>query len=1324
VPEIITVPAVTEDRFEKVLAEIILDEEAGRGIDLSHIVRTYPDLEAALREFFRNRDRFARLAPAFAPPALPKPAPDLAAGTRFAGYEIIQELGRGGMGIVYHARQLSPEREVALKVIRTDRLAELPEDQQRQWLERFRREAQLVASLGQHQNLVTLYEVGEHDGRPFFTMQLVRGGSLASVRRPAPGGRAGQRETAGLVAAVAGAVHHAHQHAVLHLDLKPGNILLDFEGRPLVSDFGLARRLDQSGSLVTGAIEGTASYMAPEQARGLPGAVTTAADVYSLGAVLYQQLTGRPPFKGANDFDTMMQVLEREPVPPRKVERRLSRDLETICLKCLEKEPGRRYNSAAALADDLRRFLEGRPIVARLVGRGERAVKWVRRNPVVAGLLTAVVLIAVGGGCVLWNWVLRRADTERTMSPPLVQAENLSERAAGMPRGTSGEAKDAVAMWRQAEAALDQAEAAMNTGLPVDSLRRRAAEVRSRIRQGREQAERKEKLLRDLDEAHLAYSVWLDTHFDYTTGSKKYAAAFAAYDLEVLPGQTEEIARRIRGEEPAVRDALIVALWDWAECAKWADTVPSAKEIDGIAQAADDDPWRGQYRAALLANDRVALRDLSAQARQLSLPPSTLLYLAEQLDARGERAEALELLRWGRGRYPTDFWLHFELGAMLTKVRAPSPLIVEEQIGCNLAALALRPNTSAAHTNLGRALYDKKHFDDAIAEYKKAIELDPQNRNAHVNLGNALHDKKHFDDAIAEYKKAIELDPNFAPAHYNLGNTLAAKGQRDDAIAEYKKAIELDPNFATAHYILGRALHDKKQLDDAIAEYKKVIEIDPKFAKAHNNLGLALAAKGQWDEAMAEYKKAIELDPNYAPAHNNLGNALAAKGQRDDAMAEYKKAIELDRNFALGHYNLGNALAAKGERDDAIAEYKKAIELDPNYAPAHNNLGLALYAKGRWDDAIAEYKRAIEIDPKNAKTHYNLGLALYAKGRWDDAIAEYKKAIEIDPKFAKAHNNLGLALAEKGQWDDAIAEYKRAIEIDPKNAKTHYNLGLALYAKGQWDDAIAEYKKVIDIDPKFARAHYNLGNALKAKGQLDDAVAAYRKAIEVEPTFAEPHCNLGFVLRSQGRFADSLASFRRGDELGRVRKDWHDPSAEWVRQAERLLALEQKLPKFQAGEYMPKDNNERLDLAGVCRAKQLHRAMVRLYTDAFADAPKLADDLKAAHRYNAACSAALAAAGKGLDADKLDDEERTRLRQQALDWLKADLALWAKQADSKNPKEREAVQQQLKQWQSDPNVAGVRDQTDLARLPDAEREAWKAFWADVEAVRMKAREPK
>ncbi len=293
-----------------------------------------------------------------------------------------------------------------------------------------------------------------------------------------------------------------------------------------------------------------------------------------------------------------------------------------------------------------------------------------------------------------------------------------------------------------------------------------------------------------------------------------------------------------------------------------------------------------------------------------------------------------------------------------------------------------------------------------------------------------------------------------------------------------------------------------------------------------------------------------------------------------------------------------------------------------------------------------------------------------------------------------------------------------AIELDPKYASAHYNLGHALHDKGQLEPAIACYRMAIELDPKYASAHYNLGHALHDKGQLEPAIACYRMAIAIDPKKAEAHCNLGHALGKLGRFAESLAPLRRGHELGSQQPGWRYPSAAWVQRAERLAALEARLPAFRQGRFEPADPAERLDLVTVCRAHKLHHAAARLYATAFAADPRLADQLNAAHRYNAACSAALAAAGQGEDADQPDDMERIRLRQQALDWLGADLALRRKQLQSAQPGEADKARGALRRWQTTADLATIRDQAALAKLPTEEREACSKLWADVAALLM------
>ncbi len=323
----------------------------------------------------------------------------------FGDYELLEEIGRGGMGVVYKARQASLNRTVAIKMILGGHLASEAE------LERFHTEAEAAARL-EHPNLVAIYEIGAHEGQPYFSMQWIDGRSLAAQVSGSQS-RLSNQQAAQLLATVARAVHHAHQRGILHRDLKPANILLDARGQPHVSDFGLARNITaEDHATIPGAVLGSPGFMAPEQAAGKTRQLTTAVDIYGLGAILYFLLTGRPPFSEASHLETLRCVLGKEPARPKCVDPKVDRDLETICLKCLEKDPQRRYSSADALADDLERWLRQEPIHARPAGAAEQVLKWARRKPALASLMGAVILIAAAGfAAVLWEW--RQAENAR-----------------------------------------------------------------------------------------------------------------------------------------------------------------------------------------------------------------------------------------------------------------------------------------------------------------------------------------------------------------------------------------------------------------------------------------------------------------------------------------------------------------------------------------------------------------------------------------------------------------------------------------------------------------------------------------------------------------------------------------------------------------------------------------------------------------------------------------------------------------------------------------------------------------------------------------------
>lgn len=431
-----------EQRVEIAAAEYLRAADSGAPPDRTEFLNRYSDVADELAEFL---DDLARFRVASTPKDIETP-PGAAATATFAGsrtveisesplripgYEILGEVGRGGMGVVYRARQVSINRLVALKTISPDRL-ETRDDR-----DRFLREAEAAATLD-HPNIVPIYEVGEADGRSYFTMKLVEGGSLGDVQKKY---RSDPRGAAELVARIARAVHYAHQRGILHRDLKPSNVLLDSTGEPMVADFGLAKRIDGSGDASkSGVIVGTPSYMAPEQARG-EKAISTAADVYGLGAILYQLLTGKPPFQAETAAETLVLVLSSEIARPRSLNASAPVDLELICLRCLAKRPNERYGSASELTEDLQRWLSGEVISVRPTSRAERVAKWIRRNPAITAvysLLAVAMLFAIGGGGSYWMW--RSAEANRVRLAGALKGEQTAraDAAAAKLREDSG----------------------------------------------------------------------------------------------------------------------------------------------------------------------------------------------------------------------------------------------------------------------------------------------------------------------------------------------------------------------------------------------------------------------------------------------------------------------------------------------------------------------------------------------------------------------------------------------------------------------------------------------------------------------------------------------------------------------------------------------------------------------------------------------------------------------------------------------------------------------------------------------------------------------
>jgi serine/threonine-protein kinase len=1022
----------------------------------------------ALRAVYQALDT-SNNAPTTAPaaPAVPPSPTSDPVLPRVPGYEILEVLGRGGMGVVYRARQTNLDRVVALKMILAGSHAG-PEG-----LARFRTEAEAVARL-QHPNIVQIHEVCQADGLPFCALEFVPGGSLDYKVRGTP---LPARQAAALVETLARAMHYAHERGIVHRDLKPANVLLAPSDRPealrigsdptqparyepKVTDFGLAKRLPSepeasatalgepdaspgepgalaTGGTQTGAILGTPSYMAPEQALGQKQ-IGPAADIYALGAILYELLTGRPPFKAETPLDTVMQVTRDEPVVPSRLNAKIARDLETITLKCLAKVPGKRYSMAGDLAEDLRRFQAGEPIRARPVGRLEKAWRWCQRKPALAGMVAAVSLLVMSVVAGAFWYVQEQAGrerdrlvqagqaeqkrllTERTIRQTLDQAEAIRGhmlKTLQQPGGVFEQLnhpQDWQTRIEMAKAGLHQARVLLaNVGDQMDpALHGRVTQLECWLQQ--DEADRL--LAVDLENVRMARAITVEGKFNFKKASEDYRRIFAVCGVSIKHRQS--VVKRI--QSMPIKEQVVAALDDWTSVAVALDNHKLAEQLLAVTLAASPDPiWRDRLRQIKVWRNREGLTALAKEPLAAHLSPQFLDLLGNLLPQKNSMKQTW--LRQAQARFPADFWLNFDLALALNQSSA-------EAVGFFRAALALRPQNPVVYYNLAHAFNTQGQLPEAIAAYRQAIKLDPRFSQAYVNLGNILHAQHQLPEAIAAYRQGIQLDPKDALAYSGLGNVLADQHQLSEAVTAYRQAIKLDPEYAKAYSSLGAALHGQHQLPEAIAACRQAIELDPKLPRAYYNLGLALAAHRHLPDAVAAFRQAIALDPNWAMAHNNLGAALKSLHLLPEAVAACRQAIKLDPKLNLAYANLGMALKQQGKFAEAVQAIQTALDLLPVRHP-WGSVGQRHIAECEF--LLGLEKRLPSIlqgkEAANPTDLLQMGfLCQQYKQRYAAAVRLYQQAFRAQPALAedpagqfRYNAACAAALAGTGQGPDA-----------------------------------------------------------------------------------------------------------------------------------------------------------------------------------------------------------------------------------------------------------------------------------------------------------------
>jgi eukaryotic-like serine/threonine-protein kinase len=864
------------------------------------------------------------------------------------GHEVQEVLGHGGMGVVYKARHVRLNRPVALKMLLTGAYAS-PQSR-----ERFLREAESVASL-RHPNIVQVHDMGDQEGQPYFTMEFVEGGNLAQKLAGAP---QPPRQAALLLGTLAKAVYAAHQSGIVHRDLKPSNVLLTADGTPKISDFGLARRMEgDAGLTCTGTAIGTPSYMAPEQAQARPLTWGPSVDIYALGAILYELLTGRPPFRAETASETIRQVISQDPVPPSRLNGKVPRDMETICLKCLNKEPHLRYVSAEALAADLNRFLAGEAIAARPVGRLVRLARRARRRPVFSAVTAVATLFSatlLGG--LLWliydrESVARTAKTE-WLAVERASKEDLVEMAQWLKASS----------WPEARAALERATARLG-GRGSDELRRL-------LNQGLRDLE----LVNRLEEIRLERARG-DREFKFSRSDEQYRKVILVAGIGQFPDDPEVVAARIRASN--IQNALVAALDHWSSVTY---DPPRKNWVLTVARLADpvSTGWRVLARDPAIRTNESTLIDVikSAPIADQSVP--LFLALAKQLNP-GSTARLPLLTRIQRA-HPGDIWANLELGDVLS---------------------------------------NENKLNEAIRYYQAAVSIRPRMALGYFKLGTALSVIGRRVDAVDAWRQALDLDPTHILGHQLLALVLTNLDRHDEAIDRLRAAIRSNPDVATLRAILARILETKGRQDEALTQYRQAVALDPKDAGLQHGLRNILMRMGRGDEARIAWQTALEAKPprhddwyGYAELCLYLGQEDEYRRARQTLLATFGRST----NPYVAERTARASLllpATPDELRQAIALAERALAVNrSDYQQVYPFFlfvqGLAEYRQGKFDRAISTMRgdasRVLGPGPRLI-----LSMAQHHNGRFAEARKTLAEAVV-------AHDWSATQVSDQNDW--------------------------------------------------------------------------------------------------------------------------------------------------------------------------------------------------------------------------------------------------------------------------------------------------------------------
>jgi serine/threonine-protein kinase len=1012
---------------------------------------------------------------------------DASFGERVGRYPISGEIARGGMGAILRGHDPNLGRDLAIKVLLD---ASNDPDQVRRFVE----EAQIGGQL-QHPGVVPVYEIGLYaENRPYFTMKLVEGRTLFHLLWERTDPTQDLPRFLGIFQHVCQTIAYAHDRGVIHRDLKPGNIMVGEFGEVQVMDWGLAKVLDSAGAApdgpaseirtvrtnvegsasVAGTISGTPAYMAPEQARGENERVDKRADVFALGSILCEILTGRPAYEGGNGEDTYCRALRSDlgDTQARLTGCGADPQLLQLARRCLEPERETRPGDAGVLAREITAYLDGvqerlrQAELERTAAQARAAAeKRSRRLTQTLGGLIALTLLglALAGG---W-WAEKRVRLRHDVDSDLNVAEE--SRANGK--------------WAEARAAAERAHGRLGDSGP-DDLQRRLQRVRADL-----------DMVGQLERIRLKQAEIINGRFN-REAVIEYGTAFKQFDLDVLTLDAGEAAQRIRAS--AIAEQLLAALDDWLLALDMKSS--HGKLLLDIVQEADTDSRRPLLRSAWAAEDWTTLRELASPHTVAEMPPSTGLFVSAALLRAEAPDEAITLLETAQRAHPADFWLNHRLAYLLDHLTNRQ----EQAVGYYRAALALRPDSPGVYVNLSVALEHLGRYDEAEDAARKAIQLQDDYAEAYTNLAYFLRRRNRLDEADDFLQKALQSKPNLPIAHWNLFNLRDQQCRFDDAETEMRQAIALEPENAEMRLDFGVFLLKRGRTEAARDEFKMAVRLKPDKAAYHFQAAYALQQLGATKEAEHEYRAGLALDDHAAQAHTNLGALLFDQGRYSEAEKEHRAALAADPKLATAQFNLGVTLARQDKTSEAEKAFQEAITLKADYGSAYYNLGLAQLRQGKNASAAANFHEAIRYEFDNADVRGHYGVALSRLGQHADAENEFRRALALGGEVPEWQCRLGLALEDQGRFREGRDLIRQGHERGV--AQPNWNLPSQQWLKTAERNIELEEKLpavLADADvPKDAAEWLEFARVCQAKKQYAGAVKCYQSAFTANPNLA------------------------------------------------------------------------------------------------------------------------------------------------------------------------------------------------------------------------------